>query len=144
MLEQMTCHVDNDRTTTWVSLAHPDRFYCFRKGTNAFFFNTLMQRNACANGSVFNPSGRAQSDGNDEPLPFFNSFGNGPNVCVGKNLALLEGHVAVLMAATYFTFDFCDGDGKVESDTDDIMLLNVSKHGMQLKLRTRTLIGHLD
>lgn len=64
------------------------------------------------------------------------AFSNGPGVCAGKNLALLEGQVAVLMAATHYTFEFVDGQTKVELDPESTMF-SLPKDGMRVKVQKR-------
>ena len=115
--------------------------FCLRKGTNVIFFNTILQRASVENGDALDPSRwsrpAAGEHDNNKPLPFLHAFGNGPHVCAGKNLALLEGHVTVLLAATHFTFAFADpNQTKVEIDPKS-NLFSVPKDGMRLVVQKR-------
>ena len=107
------------------------QIYKLPRGTRTFFTNIPLQRHVPDPDSIMPDRWSVHKP---EDQPFLHTFQNGPHVCPGKPLSLLEGQVFLLMVATKFDFAFPDGIKKVEYD--DNMLLR-PKNGMPLLVKRR-------
>lgn len=113
--------------------------YGFVKKTNFLFMNAALQRHNeyCGNVDIaVSPDQvvpeRWINDTKDQP--FLHVFNTGPHACPGKPLAVLEGHVFLLMVASKYKFDFPEGVEKVLYDEQ--MLLR-PKDAMPLYVKKR-------
>lgn len=118
--------------------------YEFAKDTNFVFLNGVLQRQA-------DYCGKPSQDGVDpnqvdptrwmqgtstKDQPFLHVFNTGAHSCAGKPLAMLEGHVFLILVASQFDFEFPEGVSKVQYDEN---LLLRPKDAMPLRVKTRNL-----
>ena len=112
--------------------------YGFDSGTRFLFLTASLQRHPDFCGKFaapdeVNPDRWDVSAVKDQP--FLHVFQSGPHGCPGKPLALLEGHIFLLLVASQFEFEFPAGVDKVLY-TEELLLR--PKDAMPLYVRKRT------
>lgn len=113
--------------------------YMFPKGTNFMFMNGALQRVPEHCGKPSQGAGPNEVDPtrwmtSPQEEPFLHLFNTGAHTCAGKPLALLEGHIFLLLVASQFDFDFPEGVSKVQYEEN---LLLRPKDAMPLHVRRR-------
>jgi len=104
--------------------------YTLPRGTFIAFLNYTLQRKVPEPEEI-RPE---RWDASPEDQPFLHTFQNGPHMCPGKPLSLLEGRVFLLLAAMQFEFAFPEGVSRVEYK-DELLLR--PKDSMPLLVKRR-------
>ena len=106
--------------------------YTLPNGTATLFLNVPLQRVHLSKPNEIIPDRWNTEHVRDQP--FLHTFQNGPHICPGKPLSLLEGRVFLLLIVMLFEFDFNEGTSKVEFEDSGLLR---PKDGMLLIVKKR-------
>ena len=106
--------------------------YTLSNGTATLFLNVPLQRVHLSKPNKIIPDRWNTDHARDQP--FLHTFQNGPHICPGKPLSLLEGRVFLLLIVMLFEFDFNEGTSKVEFEDSGLLR---PKDGMLLIVKKR-------